>query len=999
MRRFASAAAGCIFVFFLFIVTAGEVDAGRGERHKIERAKLVDEKVRPANSRVNEGKARNVSAMPENPESIPPIPLPMFKGPRPVPPAQNRPVSFDKSTGRETKYKRRPLPGNIPPKKTFSKSSSGVRAYSGDGDIQPLSMNSLARVPDPAEFPWSATVKIFMDFNGNQYVGSGILIDPFHVLTVGHVIHDQVDGWADEVVVVPGYDDGEAPFGDAQSAASGLYSWSGWIVDESFDHDMGIIKLDRPIGALSGWNTFAYDNYDTFFLDQVFNIPGYPAAPPYGWPGSYMYNWNGSFDEIQQYILYFDNEAYGGQSGSGVWHDDVPETKTVYGSLSHGWDDPIGKTGCTRITAAKFQDISDFISSNTPSSVDLIPLDVRLTPANIIEGEQFSSMSFAVLNYSTAAFQDSVTVEVYLSTDYNISGADTLLQTHEVALDLGPSQFQLVSVQTPPTVPMGYQTGDAYIGVILDIIDDNTANNESDGQDAGLITVFRLEEAPPPIPENLLAERYSGSTDVTFTWDVSAGADGYKIFYDEDPTNPPFSPAVDGVPASGADVGDTTSVTITGLDVNSRYYFGVRAYNIFGESDISPQALLQAAPDVPTGLNAETGFDTVSGSIILTWNASEWATGYTIFYDEDYNNPPFDPVIDGIPSSGTDVSDTRVVITGLAPSQFYALSVKAFNSYGASDYSSLVFAIASPLPPPSGLDAQTGLNSGEIIVSWNPTFGADGYLLFYDDDPLFPEFDPVPQGTPESGSDVGDSTSLTVSGLIPDQLYYISVKAKNQHGESDYAPADSVQARGAQDNYEPDNDHTQANPIVSGIAQAHDIVPIGDVDWVTFTLSQQSEVIIETSGPEGDSRLYLYDSSLTFIEDDDDGGPGLFSRIERLENKDPLSAGTYFVKVDEYGNDEEIPSYSLTLSVRGLGGGPLVPPVITDIRMNGSDSVTLYIESTANMQVTLLGSDDVEAWEALATDIPLVVGNNEHTFTDAGVDSKPKRFYKLMLSL
>ena len=92
-------------------------------------------------------------------------------------------------------------------------------------------------------------------------------------------------------------------------------------------------------------------------------------------------------------------------------------------------------------------------------------------------------------------------------------------------------------------------------------------------------------------------------------------------------------------------------------------------------------------------------------------------------------------------------------------------------------------------------------------------------------------------------------------------------------------------------------------------------MPASDVDWVKFTLSANSEVRLETSGSSGDTQMWLYDSNLNQIEFDDDDGTGRFSLIDRSCNVDSLSAGTYYVKVDEYDNDDEINSYSIRLNV------------------------------------------------------------------------------------
>lgn len=114
------------------------------------------------------------------------------------------------------------------------------------------------------------------------------------------------------------------------------------------------------------------------------------------------------------------------------------------------------------------------------------------------------------------------------------------------------------------------------------------------------------------------------------------------------------------------------------------------------------------------------------------------------------------------------------------------------------------------------------------------------------------------------------------------------------------------------DSWEPDNSSGQANPIFSGAPQGHGLCPIGDEDWYVFTLAEPSTVLLGTSGPSGDTRMWLYNSRLIQIEFDDDDGPGLFSEIDRLCGVDALPAGTYFVQVDEFGDNNYIDSYTMS---------------------------------------------------------------------------------------
>ena len=115
------------------------------------------------------------------------------------------------------------------------------------------------------------------------------------------------------------------------------------------------------------------------------------------------------------------------------------------------------------------------------------------------------------------------------------------------------------------------------------------------------------------------------------------------------------------------------------------------------------------------------------------------------------------------------------------------------------------------------------------------------------------------------------------------------------------------------DSYESDNSFGNAKTITAGNPQNHSICPAGDVDYLRFTLSTTSDVTILTSGTSGDTKLYLYNSSQSQIDFDDDGGSDNFSRISRTG----MSSGTYYIKVEEYGNNDEIASYHISLTVGG----------------------------------------------------------------------------------
>jgi PKD repeat protein len=127
------------------------------------------------------------------------------------------------------------------------------------------------------------------------------------------------------------------------------------------------------------------------------------------------------------------------------------------------------------------------------------------------------------------------------------------------------------------------------------------------------------------------------------------------------------------------------------------------------------------------------------------------------------------------------------------------------------------------------------------------------------------------------------------------------------------------------DSYEPDDTYLEANTILPGETQWHSIDDWGaDVDWVTFTLTNVTQMRISTSGPEGmgDSVLRLYNESGAPswpIAENDDCNNSLWSQITAW-----LGPGVYWVQVSAYDYEADIPSYGLTLT---CGPFPNEPPV------------------------------------------------------------------------
>ncbi len=122
------------------------------------------------------------------------------------------------------------------------------------------------------------------------------------------------------------------------------------------------------------------------------------------------------------------------------------------------------------------------------------------------------------------------------------------------------------------------------------------------------------------------------------------------------------------------------------------------------------------------------------------------------------------------------------------------------------------------------------------------------------------------------------------------------------------------------DGYEPDDSFLSASTLHPPYdLTSHDIIPADDADWVTFVLAEESGLLLETSGTFGDTVLALFDSNLSQIGFDDDGGRGNFSAINRICEEDPLPAGTYYARVTSYDVAEKIDDYDLSLSTTACG--------------------------------------------------------------------------------
>lgn len=251
------------------------------------------------------------------------------------------------------------------------------------------------------------------------------------------------------------------------------------------------------------------------------------------------------------------------------------------------------------------------------------------------------------------------------------------------------------------------------------------------------------------------------------------------------------------------------------------------------------------------------------------------------------------------------------------------------------------------------------------------------------------------QGDPSLGAYTYQVNSkyITVPNNVPPGNYYLGyiMRSANAQASTDN---DKVIITNQQlsvacpaDSWESDDSSAAASLLTPGVAQYHAICPSADQDWARFTLTQTSAITLSTNGTSGDTILYLYNSSLGLITSDDDSGSGYFSLISRACATDPLSAGTYYVKVASYGGSSSVPSYSLNLSTTTCPAPALTSISVTPSLLGGAAGtgrVTLAAAAGPG-GVTVNVSDN-----SGATSVPATVSvSSGATYADFAISSSP----------
>ncbi|MGD1017869.1 MAG: fibronectin type III domain-containing protein [Verrucomicrobiia bacterium] len=289
----------------------------------------------------------------------------------------------------------------------------------------------------------------------------------------------------------------------------------------------------------------------------------------------------------------------------------------------------------------------------------------------------------------------------------------------------------------------------------------------------GLVNLIVTSLLPSP-PSGLTATTVA-TNQINLSWtDNANGEDGFLIERAPDNGGNP------GTWAQIASVGtNVTTYSDVGLSPLTTYWYRVRAYNVWGDSNYSNQAgatTLPLPPQAPSNLTATT---VSTNQINLSWtDTANDENGFLIERAPDNGGVP--GAWAQIASVGTNVTTYNDI--GLASNTTYWYRVRAYNAGGDSDYSNQASATTLLLMAPSGLTA-TAISTNQINLSWTDnSSNEDGF-----------EIDRAPDngGSPGTWAQVAtvgtDVTTYSDTGLSPNTTYWYRVRAYNAAGDSSYS--------------------------------------------------------------------------------------------------------------------------------------------------------------------------------------------------------------------
>lgn len=218
---------------------------------------------------------------------------------------------------------------------------------------------------------------------------------------------------------------------------------------------------------------------------------------------------------------------------------------------------------------------------------------------------------------------------------------------------------------------------------------------------------------------------------ISLVWEQVKGSEGYDI-------------SINGTIIENVD----SPYAFTDLTQGTMYTFSIRPFNTSGKGKWNNEFIVWTLPDIPQNINATA----TSSSISLQWDSTTGASNYEIEI------------------LGTPVKTSVPAYThyGLNPNTQYAYRVRALNSSGAGEWSSIIAKTTLP-GTPNAISSYSSENS--IRIEWNRVAGATEYDVEVDGEIITGIFEP----------------SFEHIDLLPDTVHVYRVRSKNEEGTGDWS--------------------------------------------------------------------------------------------------------------------------------------------------------------------------------------------------------------------
>lgn len=196
-----------------------------------------------------------------------------------------------------------------------------------------IGAENRVQVTNTEQMPYSAIIYLEVEFpNKTQNDrATAFLISENVALTTAHNLYDEAEGgWAEIKQIVPGKNGASFfnnPYGSCDAIE--IVVSAPWYESRNIDYDWGLILLDESIGSETGYLGFQFIPRSMIGMNVI--LTGYPNASEYRY-----YQWTHSgvieipdlyadlpqenLDYFYEYIITYEIDASGGQSGAPIYY-------------------------------------------------------------------------------------------------------------------------------------------------------------------------------------------------------------------------------------------------------------------------------------------------------------------------------------------------------------------------------------------------------------------------------------------------------------------------------------------------------------------------------------------------------------------------------------------------------------------------------------------------------------------------------------------------------